>query len=205
MNQRQEPPELEQLDEFDQHFDQALSSYAPPEPRPGLEQRILAHMQAHAASHPDLPARRRLRWLPRLLWIGSGLTVATLLVALMIPCNCVSRYDADRLARRHPAPPLTQAGPLHAHLAASARPLHRPALHPVATVAAELTPQERLLTQFVAHHPDAALGLAKSAPSLSEPIAVKPLDPEPIRLEALSVEPIHIELIDLTVQQPPSY
>lgn len=198
MNQPQESPE------FDRIFDQTLPSYAPPEPRPGLEQRILAHMKANAASHPDFPPRRTFRLLPRLLWMVGGLAVATVLVLLMIPCNCVSRSDADRLARRQPALSPSQPALLQARAEPPVRHPHRPALPSVA-VASELTPQELLLTHFAVQHPGAALDLARSTPSLSKPIAFKPLDPEPIRLQALSVQPIHIEPIDLAVQLPPSY
>jgi hypothetical protein len=208
MNQPSHSEDFDQLGNFDQALDQALSSYAPPEPRPGLERRILAHMQAHAATQADLPPRRRFRW----LWIGAGLataTVALILVLVMIPSNCVSCSDANRLARRQPIPPAISASPIEVRLGPPARRLHRPPLRPVVRPvvagSTELTQQERLLTQFAAHHPDAALDLAKTAASLSQPISVAPLKSEPIRLQALSVQPMSIVPIDLTVRQPPSF
>jgi len=199
-----------QSQNFEKLLDQALSNYAPPDPRPGLEQRILAHMKAHTAAHPDLPPRRRFRW--RWQWIGAGLAtaaVALILVLVMIPSNCVSCSDATKLARRQPVPSATPAAPpaapVQVRLASPVQRSRRPALRHVVAASVELTSQERLLSQFAARHPDAALALAKTAPSLSQPITVKPLDAEPIHLEALSIRPIDIEPLDLTAPKPPSY
>jgi hypothetical protein len=185
-----------QSENFEQLLNQALSSYAPPEPRPGLEQRILAHMQAYAAANSDLPVRRGFHW----RWIGfgvAGATAAAIIVLIMVPSNCVSCSDANKIVRHGPARFSTLTAPVQARLAPLARRPHRAAvraaIQPAVAVSAELTPQERLLTQFAAHHPDAALAVARSASPLNLPISVKPLETKPITLLPLASEPIHIE------------
>jgi len=70
MNYEEQPKASETRDYLDRYLDRALSAYSSTEPRSGLEQRVLAHIQSVPASHP---------W-----WIWLAVPALAILVVLVI-------------------------------------------------------------------------------------------------------------------------
>src|SRR5690242_15687415 len=122
--------------ENDELLERALATYAGAEPRPGLEQRVIARVFSE-------PARPRFRWL-RWAWAVPALAGAVVAV-LSIP-----RTPAPPQAPRPPAAvvPVASAAPVPArpaihrrHRAAQPKPRLFPTPSP-------LTAEERLLVAF---------------------------------------------------------
>ena len=64
--------------QIDKLLDSLLSEYSSAEPRPGLETRILANLNAAAAAEPSR------RWNMQWLWAGTAVAAAVLLAALLV-------------------------------------------------------------------------------------------------------------------------
>jgi len=198
MNQ---PPE-----DFDELLDQALSRYVSHEPRPGLEQRVLAHFHAQASSEATLVSPPKLQW----LWKTAAfamLAITLLLVVVVLSLKGPAPLPhVPQFANHEPVhQPLLDRKP-PALAPSLARRHRRPAASTITSVPRdEVTPQERLLVDFVSRHPAHALALAKSAPTPAQPFEDKSPQPESIQLHALAIRPIEIRPIDITVKEPPSF
>jgi hypothetical protein len=163
-----------QQDHFDRELDAALAKYAAVEPRLGLEERVLASLQAvHIADS------RATRW----LWCAAG-ALAVVIVALALVWRS-STLHAPRIATHHGtgapsvipsgSPGITEVGTNGAHshpFQPSARHGKRP-MHATATAAANpkldrfpspqpLSAQEQILQDYVADYPEQAVLIARA-------------------------------------------
>ena len=153
---------------LDDQLDAALAKYAAVEPRAGLEERILAHLQVER-TRPTHAAWWR--------W-ATVAALAVVLVALLA-------WRLDRSGQNpvvhHPAIPQRQVQPLVEANAADTRRQNSPlvwkhrrnAVHAPMTVAAQpkldqfpspqpLSEQEKLLADYVADHPEQAVLMAEA-------------------------------------------
>jgi len=157
---------------LDDRIDQALASYTPLEPRPGLKQRILASVAA--AGRPRL-----LGWKP--LWALAA--TAALVAVVAIP-----------FALKPTRPNLAV---LPAPIAAE----HTPQAAPVATNTTQPTfarplrpagPRRELPANLAQSSP------GHLAPAtFAEPLAIKPIRNQPLTAEALELKPITIDRIQI--------
>ncbi len=197
MNDTHKSPEFEEL------YDRAVSSYAPPEPRPGLEQRILAHLEAHAAPRSFLPPRPRFTR----LWLLSGLiTASVLLVVILFLGNRMKSPSNSREFGSLSTP--VPSSPFPANRTSRQPALHHPrhpARSPAEPVSSGLTSQERILAEFVARRPSDVAAMARMLPASSQSPFEKPLPGAPVQPEALSIKPIEINPIDSSIQEPPAF
>ena len=153
---------------LDDQLDAALANYAAVEPRAGLEERILAHLQAERA-RPT-----------RVAWWRWATVAACALVLVALLAWRLDRSGQNR-AVRHPAIPQRQVQPqVEANAANTRRPIPPPVRkHRRNPVQAPLTPaaqpkldqfpspeplseQEKLLADYVADHPEQAVLMAQA-------------------------------------------
>jgi hypothetical protein len=164
-----------QQDELDNALDAALAKYAAVEPRAGLEDRILANLQAERARVPE-----RAWW----RWSVAGALAAVVVVALALAWRS---GKPTRPVVAHHSPAMTKASKDPATLAVSSggadeRPLHasnsaiRRTTNPVrreTVVAANpkldqfpspqpLSEQEKILQSYVAQYPEKAVLIARA-------------------------------------------
>jgi hypothetical protein len=89
--------------ELDRALDAALAKYAAVEPRPGLEERVLAHLRS-------APAPRR--WMTWKLWTAAGLAVAAIVVTAGLAMIWRAGRNSHPVIANHPsAPAQRQAQP----------------------------------------------------------------------------------------------
>ena len=97
---------MPERDELDHLIDSELARYA--EPRPGLEQRILARVDAEAIRHPGTISRWR-------AWVIVGAVVASAILLLVTVPQLVHRQPAMNSATstspNHPHPPSSSENP----------------------------------------------------------------------------------------------
>jgi hypothetical protein len=155
---------------LDDRIDHALASYTPFEPRPGLEQRILASVAAAGRPRP---------WGWRPLW---ALAAASLIAVVAIPFAL--KPTQPNLAALH--------APVAAHL-----PQAAPAAANTTrlTFARPLWPagQRRELPANLAQSSPGHLAPA----TFAEPLAIKPIRNQPLTAEALELKPITIDRIQI--------
>src|SRR5262249_19035074 len=148
----------------DRHIDELLESllseYSSAEPRPGLETRILANLQAAAALEPSR------RWNIRWLWAGAAIAGVVLFAGLLMgrhrsvttpkqkvghvqpppqqPATVVQPRGPEKVARATPRPlrPHVPQQPENSDLALNRRPQIFPTPTP-------LSEQELLLLRYV--------------------------------------------------------
>jgi len=181
-------------DQFvDELLDAALSRYAASEPRPGLEERLLAELRARPAPPPAWG------WPAAAGWQAAA--VAAVVVALVAGLFYFTRQPAPEpvpVARAPAAPAVAPApesgapvapipeGPPAAKRTAAAR-VERVATSPRREQfpsAAPLSEQERLLLRYAQQAPPeqlvaARLGDGKLAALRIEPVRIPPLTSEP--------------------------
>jgi hypothetical protein len=87
-------------DALDRALDAALAKYAAAEPRAGLEQRILAHLQSESVCLPN-----RCWW----RWCAAGAVVALLAIMLAMPWR--SNKPPSTATQRHPSAAIERAQP----------------------------------------------------------------------------------------------
>lgn len=160
-------------DDLDSILDAALGAYSNPEPRPGLQHRVLRNIQAVP------PARRS--WLWRTAWAVAAVTLA--LIVLSVDRNHVrhvpqtSRANASSAQRRASIPSWRALG-----VREGARATNRKARSRLPKLESfpgpePLTPEELELLRFVQSQPHQVReALAQSA-----------------QIEALTIEPLKIE------------
>jgi hypothetical protein len=173
-----DPENDKQLDEL---LDSMLSAYSAAEPRPGLENRILAGMR-EAAGNPAAPW-----WSWKWLWAaGAAAAAALLLFMLWIGNHPAAPHPAKTVVQvprtAQPAPQITQSRPaapvqtakhqpklrVPPRLQDASLPLdRRPAVFPTPT---PLSEQERLLLSYYARTPRKEL-IAQSQPDQRPDIA----------------------------------
>jgi len=152
-------------DEYDSLIDRALASYTPAEPRPGLEQRILASVSS---------ANRPRTWGWRPAW---ALAAAVALVAIVaIPFVYKSMHPTIAVIHTAAVAPPAVAEARQSPQAASepANPARHALAHPAATEPAM---------------PDAA---ANSSPTLIASLAIAPIRNQTLTDEAIMLKPITI-------------
>jgi hypothetical protein len=158
-------------DPLDRALDAALAKYASVEPRTGLEQRILAQLQAESARIPN-----RSWW----QWSTVGLVAAVILFALALAwrSNKPAKVEVQRPSvpvERVPSATRVAANS-EVHAAAAIRGRHNATRHQIrqATVVADgpkldqfpspepLTPEELALVRYVRHFPQDAVIVASA-------------------------------------------
>ncbi len=162
---------------LDTLMDRALASYTPAEPRPGLEQRILASVAA--ASQPRIAS-----WRP--VWALAA--AVTLVAVATILFSFKSSHPT--IAVLHPAavaPPVVaearQSPPAAPALASPARHTLAAHLRPAATEPAVPEPAAQSSSGFIA---TLAITPLRNQPLTDQAIEFKPLSIAPIRIAALN-------------------
>lgn len=168
--------------ELDRVLDAALARYAAVEPRPGLEERVLAHLRT-------APEARG--WMAGKLWAVAGFAVAAIVVVIALTmtwrmarlshptiANQPSHSSAPAQAQRQPKTQVATnpSSDQHSHASHPARKLTslRADVQPVA-IAVEKLPrldqfpspeplneQEKLLADYVEQNPERAVFLAEA-------------------------------------------
>jgi hypothetical protein len=159
-------------DDLDSILDAALSEYSNPEPRPGLEQRILRNILA-------VPPSRRSWW-----WIGWVLTaVALALIAFRIDrtrapqAHQISRAN-DSFAQQSAPIPSRRARSVREEAVAKNHKVRYQPTH-VETPPEPMTPEERNLLRFAQSHPQ------QLREALTQSTQIEKLTIEPLRIEEL--------------------
>jgi hypothetical protein len=166
-------------DENDRLVDDALATYCP-EPRPGIEARVMAQVRAESRKRPPVA------W-PMVVWR---------MMAIAAAAGCLFLFVIARRPRSEigiPTPPRQVASsvarvtgpPIPKVVTAAHRKTRRRALRlPRAEqfpIAAPLTEEERLLLGFVKQSPDKAIELlALAKPNEIEPIAIREIKIQPL-------------------------
>jgi hypothetical protein len=190
--------------DFDHLLDHALTTYTEAEPRLGLEQRILH--QVAAKTSPDRAIDRE--WTgSRWAWLTVAISAAMLATILIYPHARPSSANTASIGPNPPAPhrntsiaPQTEVQTADTHRLSATHPdfhrVSRPALSEPTRepdiAPLELTPQEKLLAQFVSTHRNEALTIARIQAHLDRPIAVPALEVQPIQLSPIADHPIVI-------------
>ncbi len=193
--------------DFDHLLDHALTTYTEAEPRLGLEQRILH--QVAAKTSPDRAIDRE--WTgSRWAWLTVAISAAMLATILIYPHARPSSANTASIGPNPPAPhrntsiaPHTEIEPdqiqavqrssaTHSDFRRVSRPTHSEPVHEQDVARLELTPQEKLLAQFVSTHRNEALTIARMQAHLDRPIAVPALEVQPIQLSPIADHPIVI-------------
>jgi hypothetical protein len=168
---------VSQSAELDRTLDAALAKYAAVEPRPGLEERVLAHVRS-------VPAPRR--WMKWKLWTAASLAVAAIVVTVGLAMIWRGGRNSHPVIANHPSAP---AQPLPETQIAANRQNQtqsrnsKPAAkisarrnHPQPEVAVAvnlpkldqfpspqpLSDQERRLASYIAEHPERAALIAEA-------------------------------------------
>jgi hypothetical protein len=161
-------------DKFDSLIDRALASYTPAEPRPGLEQRILASVAA--AGHPRTGV-----WRPA--WALAAAAVIVAVVA--IPLAFKSMHPTVAVVHPATAAPAEVAIARQSSTAVSApaNPARHAHAHPAASQPAV---------------PEAASksSLALIATLTIAPIRNQPLTDEAIEFKSITIDPIRIAALN---------
>jgi hypothetical protein len=168
--------------DLNQWLESALGQYSKAEPRPGLENRILASLQTERSR---ITARRRWWWAA-----GAAVAAATIVLAVWLGHGDHTRTpdaigvsaeitvgDGDRLATPRDVRPATQPAELAA-VKARRQPSTDPAAgaHQVGDVAkldqfptpTPLSDQEKLLARYVEQFPQRAALIARAQTDLQE-------------------------------------
>ena len=187
--------ESDKLDNLlDGLIDRALANYTPPQPRPGLEQRILAS----AAAAEIGPRQRGWNWRP--VWALAA--VATLVALVAIPV--IVRSPRPEIAVVHGPAAAGVEDPVRAvpDLAASAqstvnrasRRSHRSVHVPLQTQYGRPHPtkEELLMARFAAKDPAVMVALTASKPDLDAPVSMAAIPDNPIATESVEMKPITI-------------
>jgi len=152
-------------DRLDTLIDRALASYTPAEPRPGLEQRILASVAA--ASRP-----RSWGWKPAWAWVAA----ATLIAIVAIPLAFKSMHPTVAVI----------------HIAAVAPPAVTEARRSPQAASAPAILAQHTRAHPSTTEPAVPEAAAKSSPTLIASLAIAPIRNQPLTGEAIELKPITI-------------
>ena len=175
MNEKRQPSLEEQL------IDRALEHHRAEEPRPGLEQRVLARIDSAPA--------------PRLGWHWkAGVVVATAallaVVALYrtyVPSSIDPSPEKPLMARSEPNhAPAPEAAPSVPESTVSDEVETAASRSPTFPSTRELSPQEALLVRFVQRAPEQTLR------SIARTRSTRPLHVEKLSMQRLTVEPLRV-------------
>jgi len=183
-------------EDFDSLLENSLQTYANAEPRPGLQERILART---VAQQPALSPHRRAT--PNLWgWLAAGACAALVAVAVYPHFNRAIRISARRQPSSISSPPLTSPAPMASVIPAltpaptQKPPSHRPAPPRAKALPTQPTSQEKLLAEFLSTHQKEALLLASAQAheqaSLDQPVAPKPIASTPIEIRPIQISSI---------------
>ena len=156
--------DLKKNRQIDEILDSLLKQYSHVEPRPGLEQRILANLSDATRSETNLPW-----WNFKWLWAGGAVAAVIIFAAVLIAGRShVAAPTPTVVQTQHPAPPqpevqrtlpattanvgrFHQKTPVAAHSQNAALALSQwPAIFPTPT---PLSEQERLMFAYLANTP----------------------------------------------------
>ncbi len=202
MSPRPEP--CDHGDDFDQLLDQALSNYAPPAPRPGLEQRVLASL-----ANP--PGAR----IPSMAWVWMIAAAAVLVLVTLVALNtrppvpyAASSGNSSRRVEEPPqqAPPGSR--PPADHLAL-VRPRHQAAVieavvHPSRPAPVtqfgrpRATSQELLISRIAQEHPELLQKLAATEPFTNAAVTISPLQSTRLSTAPVALTPITQDPVQIT-------
>ena len=176
----------------DELLDASLRRYAEVEPRPGLEERLLAVVPEQA---------QRFAW-PQWAWIPAAATAAILLAALAFyatrqtPAPSAPSVAREVPTPRLPAPAVTPPGPAP-HPNVSGRRVERtpsagrwgagPRLETF-PARAPLSEQERLLLLFVQQAPKEQLVVRQLGAGPIQPLEIRPLTVPPLESKESTTE-----------------
>jgi hypothetical protein len=189
LNIADEQDEQDELDALEALMDRALASYTPARPRLGLEDRVLARLNATASS-----ARGRER-IP-MLWVWASLTAlaALLLVGLTlrpharpVPANLATVPSGPSI----PSIPITQNPDRHPAIAlahSSSKPRASRTQPSLPTPSGPS--QQQLIAQLMANGPEAIASLARDDDKLDKPITIQFLPDDPLVTEPIKITPI---------------
>jgi hypothetical protein len=152
--------QAQECDALDHELDTALAKYAVADPRMGLEERILANLQAEREHAPN-----------RAWWRWSAAAAFAVVVFVIICLAGTGIWRAPTITQRPPAmEPQIQLPAPHVASDSTAKPLaHRP--NPVAPADPKLdqfpspqplSDQEKILASYVDAYPERALLLARA-------------------------------------------
>ncbi|HXW91867.1 MAG TPA: hypothetical protein VEK33_15055 [Terriglobales bacterium] len=162
------PPQIER-DALDRELDAALANYAAVEPRSGLEQRVLANLEAR---RDHAPVGIGWRWL-----LASALTVVVLVLGLSLSSRMRKPQSAKAI------------DPRSEHAARSAQ-MGNLASHP------QLPAPHRASVKAAAHRPRNSTALATAVPRLQQFPSPRPLSEQEMLLARYVAKyPEHAALI----------
>ena len=207
-------PSEKDFSNLDIQLDRALATYTPAEPRPGLEQRILASLAANTASNPaktvPILMQRPLAWAiaASLLVVAAAASITGFLLRHPAP----SQNDHPIIARSNP-PALLPDPIAHSHVPqpATVLPARKLLAHSIPGRASagnisrqpvpapdplRLTPQERelaRLAQLITSNPNAAASLIRLQADIDKPLETAPIHVEPLTIKEINIPPIDID------------
>lgn len=191
MSDRQ-PKIASEQDELDALLDCALASYTPAHPRPGLEDRVHARLNATAGS---TQGRERIP----MLWVWASATAfaALLLVGLTLrpharpvpanPATVPSRLSIPTI----PSSPIILNSDRHPAIALAHSSGKPRASRTQPTLPTPSGPsQQQLIAQLMANGPEAIASLARDDDKLDKPITIQSLPDDPLVTEPIKIIPI---------------
>jgi hypothetical protein len=188
---------LDGVDNLESLIDRALESYTPCAPRPGLEQRVLASLDAE--NHP-----RPRFWSWRLTWVFSAGVL--LLAAVAIPGWIASRQPRITALRRAPVSQVEHSPQPTPAVASSTKKMRRtltatqPAPQPQFGQP-RATKEELLLARSAAQYPELLSALNEEKSAIDTPISIpaifyNPIAAKPVDIPPISVAPIQISSLN---------
>lgn len=177
-------------DNLDRLIDGALRDYSTAEPRPGLEQRVIASLRT-------APEPSRFAWLR---WAAVAVACALVAIAgwqlrrpsIPQPAAGVSSLPPQiKLPPRHAtAPSATSPAPAPHSLARAPKPVGPPSTRNQSPLAGPLSPGERALVALVQVAPGVAAQVSAQERAPDRPMVVPELEVSPVAVAALEVAPL---------------
>ena len=185
-----------ETDDFDSLLENSLQTYANAEPRPGLEERILAIRQS-APALSQLHQARLQFW----GWSVAAAMLTVVAVTIIYP-HAVPHPPVSESNLPSPIPPALTATNMPAPVHAVRQPHpHHPVVPMPAVAPLESTPQERFFAEFLALHREDASVLATQQARLDQPLKTLPLEIQPIQIQPIPSTPIVIDPIQTNSTQ----
>jgi len=188
-----------ETEDFDSLLENSLQTYANAEPRPGLDERILARTQIRQ-SVPMVLQQRQAK-LQFWGWSAAAAMLTMVAVAIIYP-YAVPHPPVSESNLPSPIPPALTATntPAPGRAVRQPRP-HHPVTSKTGVAPLESTPQERLFAEFLALHREDASVLATQQARLDQPLKTIPLEIQPIQIQLIPSTPIVIDPIQTNSTQ----